>query len=329
MRMCRVIRVYRGMDLRKQQGRDRKAEAERAHINMVDRVSNLAVARHEGTLGLEYIKLAQAMLMCGLPYSQTSERQVSRRARLGDGSFLDVTFSALLRGVPLPYGADRKLLAWLLDRAIRADSPFVPMESASEYLHDMGITVSGRSNQQLAARFERLAGLDITIQRKQLDGDKSMLGYRLIAESRLPSSVGKLINSHQPTLPGMENRYGIRLSTDLYNDVKQYNVVLPRLLWRDIDGPAQVQDITLWLLVRCYAAASETIIPWEAFREQFGAEDSNPWRIKSHIRRAVLLVHTLWPEAAVSEDAEGVRVGKAAIGLLPDDGMRGRTRRLK
>lgn len=106
------------------------------------------------------------------------------------------------------------------------------------------------------------------------------------------------------------------LCTGIYNTIK-YNVVLPRLLWRDIDGPAQVQDITLWLLVRCYAAASEKIIPWEAFREQFGAEDSNPWRIKSHIRRAVLLVHTLWPEAAVSEDAEGVRVGKAANRLTP------------
>ena len=111
----------------RKQERDRRAEAERAHANMADRVSNLAVYRHDGTLGLEYIKLAQAMLMCGLPYSQTSERQVSRRARLGDGSYLDVTFSALLRGVALPYGADRKLLAWLLDRAIRSDSHFFPI----------------------------------------------------------------------------------------------------------------------------------------------------------------------------------------------------------
>ena len=317
------------MDAQQKESRNRKAEAERAHTNMVARVSDLAVARQDGTLGMDYIKLAQAMLMCGLPYSQTSERQVSRRARLGDGSYLDVTFSALLREVPLPYGADRKLLAWLLDRAIRADSPFVPMESASYYLQDMGLSMSGRANQQLAARFERLAGLDITILRKQVDGDKRMLGYRLIAESRLPSSVGKLINSQQVALPGLENRYGVRLSADLFNDVKQYNVVLPRLLWRDIDGPAQVQDITLWLLVRCYAAASETVIPWEAFREQFGAEDSNPWRIKTHIRRALALVHTLWPEAAVSEDPDGVRVGKALQALLPDDSVRGRTRRLK
>lgn len=311
------------------QPRDRKAEAKRAQANLATRVGDIAAARRDGTLGEEYIKLAQAMLMCGLPYSQTAERQVSRRARLGDGSYLDVTFSALLRGVPLPYGADRKLLAWLLDRAIREDSPFVPMESASQYLQDMGLSMSGRANQQLAARFERLAGLDITILRSQVDGDKNMLGYRLIAESRLPSSVGKLISSQQPVLPGMENRYGVRLSADLYNDVRQYNVVLPRLLWRDIDGPAQVQDITLWLLVRCYAAASETVIPWEAFREQFGAEDSNPWRIKNHIRRALTLVRTLWPEAAISEAPEGLRVGKSAQALLPDDSIRGRIRRLR
>lgn len=309
--------------------RDRRAENKRAQANLATRVGGIAAARRDGTLGEEYIKLAQAMLLCGLPYSQTDERQVSRRARLGDGSYLDVTFSALLRGVALPYGADRKLLAWLLDRAIREDSPFVPMESASHYLQDMGLSMSGRSNQQLAARFERLAGLDITILRSQISGDKNMLGYRLIAESRLPSSVGKLMSSQHPVLPGMESRYGVRLSTDLYNDVKQYNVVLPRLLWRDIDGPAQVQDITLWLLVRCYAAASETIIPWEAFRERFGAEDSNPWRIKANIRRSLALVRTLWPEATATEDRDGVRVGKAAQALLPDDSIRGRIRRLR
>ena len=98
------------------------------------RLGDIAVARHDGTLGLDYIKLAQAMILCTLPYSEQVERKATRRARLGDGSHLTVTFHALHEGVPLPYGADRKLwLGCLIVRfgPIHHSSPGTPQMSIS------------------------------------------------------------------------------------------------------------------------------------------------------------------------------------------------------
>ena len=106
--------------------RDRKAEATRAKANLAVRVGDIAAARRDGTLGEEYIKLAQVLLMCSLPHSRTEKTQVARKARLGDGTYLMVTLTSMTGGVALPFGRDRKLLAWVLDRAIRNDDPFVP-----------------------------------------------------------------------------------------------------------------------------------------------------------------------------------------------------------
>ena len=130
--------------------RDRAAEALRAKNNQIERVVDLTVARHNQSLGDEYIKLAQALILCTLPHSPTKETKVTRRARLGDGSVLSVTFSAAADGVSLPYGADRRLLFWLLDRAIRNDSAFVPWSSAAEYQTEMGMKRGGRQTNNSA-----------------------------------------------------------------------------------------------------------------------------------------------------------------------------------
>ena len=146
--------------------RDYSAEREAARVNTSDRVADLAVSGRDQTLGDEYIKLAQAMILCTLPHSATKETKITRRARLGDGTTLAVTFSATADGVGLPHGADRKLLFWLLDRAIRNDSPFVPWSSAAEFSREMGLEKGGRTNKQIKERFSRIAGLVISISRK-------------------------------------------------------------------------------------------------------------------------------------------------------------------
>ena len=308
--------------------RNRKAEATRAKDKLATRVGAIAAARHDGSLGDDHIKLAQVLIMCSLPHSQTDRIQVVRRARLGDGSYLTVTLTSMSNGVALPFGRDRKLLAWIFDRAIRNDNPFVPWTAATEYQREMGLPEGGRSNKELQARFLRIAGLGIAIERSG-NGVTRTRGYKVLVESTLPQSItGKTIDMTQQDLPGMEHRFGIQLSTELFADIRQHNVVLPRLLWQTLTGPSQVQDIALWLFVRCYAAASDSLIPWSALQEQFGAEDSNPRRIKLHARHAIRLLATLWPEAKTVEDQDGIRVQKVSQPLLPNDVTRKRFRRL-
>ena len=65
--------------------RNRKAEAKRAKAKLVGRVSDLAAARHDGSLGDEHIKLAQVLnhvLATSLPDRQAADRsQGSPRRR--------------------------------------------------------------------------------------------------------------------------------------------------------------------------------------------------------------------------------------------------------
>ncbi len=93
-------------------------EREAALANSVDRVVGLRDDRDTGILGDEVIKMAQALILCTLPYRPTAERQVVRSARLSDGSTLRVTFTAGINGIDMAFGNDRHLMAWLFDKAI-------------------------------------------------------------------------------------------------------------------------------------------------------------------------------------------------------------------
>lgn len=56
--------------------------------NSIERIAELREDRNSGALGDEVIKMAQALILCTLPYRPTDERQVVRTARLSDGSTL-------------------------------------------------------------------------------------------------------------------------------------------------------------------------------------------------------------------------------------------------
>ena len=266
------------------------------------------------------------MLLCTLPHSATKETKITRRARLGDGSTLAVTFSATADGIGMPYGADRKLLFWLIDRAIRNDSPFVPWSSAAEYQREVGLEKGGRTNKQLKERFARISGLVISISRKGVEATQ-LDTFPVIAHSYLPNSI-KSVRADQATLPEMANRFGVLLHAPLFADMKKHNTVMPRRLWLEIKGPTPVQDLVFWLYYRCYAAASETVIPWNALAEQFPQTDSNPHRLRQHTRKAIKLLKVLWPEAKVREVPNGIWVDRAAVAMLEDDPTRNRHRRL-
>jgi hypothetical protein len=311
--------------VKKDGGRDYSAERQSARVNTSDRVADLAVSGRDQTLGDEYIKLAQAMILCTLPHSATKETKITRRARLGDGTTLAVTFSATADGIGLPHGADRKLLFWLLDRAIRNDSPFVPWSSAAEFTREMGLEKGGRTNKQIKERFSRIAGLVISISRKGTEAT-ALDTFPVIARAYLPNSIAG--DTKQATLPEMGDRFGVLLHAPLFQDIKKHNIVMPRRLWLDLKGPTPVQDLVFWLYYRCYAASSESIIPWDALNDQFPQTDSNPYRIRQHLRKAIKILKVLWPAAQVKEDPRGLWVARANAGMLDDDTSKNRVRKL-
>lgn len=306
--------------------RDTVAERRAAKNRQALQVGEIVAARLEGSLGEECIKLAQAMILCSLPYSKTEDRQVTRKARLGDGSVLSVTFIASDPGIPMPFGADRKLLAWIFDRAIRSESSYIPWNSASEYRRDMGLSIGGSANRQLASQFRRIAGLMINIQRHGEGGERGRK-YPVMQDTFLPATLQSGIPDNQQSLPGLADRHGFVLSPALFEDIRRHFVSMPRKVWVELKGPNQVIDIVHWLFYRGHAAANESVIPWQALQEQFDP-DQHLWRVKAHARAALRIVRTIWPTVRFKEVEQGIWVTYSPEALLPDDETKGRVRRL-
>lgn len=305
--------------------RNRAAENIAAANTLARQVGEIADRRESGALGDEVIKYAQFLIVASLPVSRTSQRQLTRRARLGENTWIEVTYTAILPGVDLPFGADRKLLAWIFDQAIRSDSPTIPWSRASQYQTEMGMSDGGNSYTRLAERFARVQGLAIAITRT----NGPTFAYNLITGSNLPSALEqRLLSAGQRSLPNIEE-HGIRINADLHADIRHHHAVMPRALWRTIEGPTMVVDILYWLVLRCYSAKTQSIIPWSSFVEQFGQMDSNPRRIKSHTRKALLILKQLWPGVKLVEVDGGISVDHTTTPMLEDDPERNRVRRLK
>lgn len=308
--------------------RDRAAEHSRSINNTALRLGQLVDDRNTGKLGDDVIKLAQVMLLCTLPYSRTSERTVFREARLPDGYPLRVTFIAGRDGVDLPFGADRRLLAWLLDKAMRSESPFVPWRSAWEYQREIGLPHGGSGNKNLQRSFERLSGLGVRIDRRgsMVDKNDSFFFFR---KAWLPVSIDKnggpkVVDIDDP-LPGL----GILIDPVFHADMRRkgYHAVVPRSLWLQIKGNSQVQDMVLFLYWRCYAAASESVIPWSFLAQQFGPS-SNPRRQISYAKEALKFLCHLWRECPAEAIDTGILMRPAQGGLMADDPAMRRVRLL-
>ena len=313
--------------------RDRIAENKLAKGKQALRIGELMDDRNTGKLGDEVIKIAQAMLLCTLPYSASSETHITRSARLGDGSTLTVTFSAGIPDVPLPFGSDRKLLAWVFDRAINSASPVIGWESAWEYQKELGLKRSGKNNRDLRARFHRISGLNINIERKDSSGITGK-NFSIIDTYHLPPSItGKKADPAQRSLTytveeePMAAPFGICINQTLFHDIRKHRVAVPRGLWLQSKGNSQVQDMVLWLYYRCYAAKTESIIPWGALAEQF-PQDKNPRRARQHAREAIVQLRLLWPGVRIEATEAGIWVDRATRALLLDDPAKGRVREL-
>ena len=313
--------------------RDRTAENRIAKGKQALRLGHLLDDRNTGKLGDEVIKIAQAMLLCTLPYSATTETHITRTARLGDNSTLTVTFSRGIPDVPLPFGSDRKLLAWVFDRAINSESPMIAWESAWEYQKEMGLKRSGKNNKDLRERFHRISGLNINIERKDAAGITGK-NFSIIDTYNLPPSItGTKFNPDQQRLgynPEAElppAPFGIGINQTLFHDIRKHHVAVPRSLWLQSKGNSQVQDMVLWLYYRCYAAKNESVIPWSALAEQF-PQDKNPRRARQHAREAITQLRLLWRGIRVEATDTGIWVDRAVQSLLLDDPSKGRLRRL-
>jgi len=261
--------------------RDRQSEDSASQERFVQDLVRIREKRDAGSLGMQMTQIAQAMVLCGLPYSPTKETKIVRRARLGDGSTVSVTFSAGLDGIAMPYGSDRTLLHWMIDKAIKTQSPVVNWDTATEFLRDVGMADSGKNRKDLKERYKRLTGLTIGVVRK--GSTESTVLVPFIEESHLPTSVDlRAEKQGQGLLKLDEPIFGFRLGDRIFKEILQYHVPVPFELLQATKKKSQLQDLLIFLYWRSFAAQSETLIPWVSLSTFASLEKESRGAVRSH-----------------------------------------------
>ncbi len=305
--------------------RDYTKESKLAIARRVAKIVEIRTTRDDGSLGAEMFKLAQILLLCGLPYSSTDHTKLSRRSRLSDGSWLHVTFTAQRDGVKMPFGADRRFLTYLFHKALQSNSRRVEWASASSYLQEMGLTTCGKNMNDLRKRFARIAGLSIVIERRGSRDTDGGVSVPVISRWNMPwmREMAKSFEFEEETTAieptsGERNHFFI-IGEELWADIQKHNVVLPKSLWLATKGSWRQQDALLWLFYRCYCARSESMIPWDSVRQQFPQDVGNKWRVKQVFEAAIKEMKIIWPEAQARISRDGVIVDQATQTFLPED----------
>ncbi len=271
-----------------------------------DLFRGLELVREERTRDVfDILQLAQIFAFCSLPYRPSEERQISHTARLGDGSKVEVIFTALRPGVPVAYGNDRSLLYWLIDRAIREQSAFIPWEHASEYLKAMKQRDCGRNRELLRERFKRISSTGITVVRTS--GGEEQLNMPIIRRSSLPASVTG--GERMLALTKTEKVFGVQFDEGFVNDFMSHRIPVLRSLLIATQARPQMQDCMFFLIWRSYSAGQESCIKWDALRDQFWQADSNESRIRLRFREAISLLKTAWPELQATATQRGLLIG--------------------
>jgi len=289
--------------------RNRKVEDHLSKSRQAAALAKVRIDRDANGGDEEIFQVAQALILCGLPYDKTDQTKITRSARLADGSVVDVTFSTGLKA-GMPYGSDRSLLHFLFDKAVKSDSRFVSWETATEFLKMMNMAQGGKNRRDLRERFLRIRSLTIGVERTTKYGTTADL-MPVIRHSHLPTSVDLRAEQRgQSLLPiSSDVVFGVEIDAGFFTDLKRYHVPTPAAIIRTTRNKSQLQDLMLWLHWRCYAANKASLIKWEYLRMQLWQDDKTGRRIKVRFAEAITALRIIWPELQAEALKTGLMVG--------------------
>jgi len=258
-------------------------------------------------------QVAKVMVLCGLPYRQTQERTIVRTSRQADGTLITVTFQAMLNSVPLPYGSDRNLFHWATDRSIKSGTPFVPWETATEFLADMQQSDGGKNYARLKESYRRIAGLSITVERQTANRDQALI-MPIMERSNLP----RLFDTNTLAFPDKHEDEqmptGILFSNPFFQELSKNHVPFPWPILRTLARKPQMLDYMMFLHWRTFAARSASVIRWEELRQQMWQEDTHTWRIRNRFADAIKALKIVFPELPAEARSGGLFIGQAIEG---------------
>ena len=224
---------------------------------------------------------AKGLLLCTLPLKRTAATRLKRRARIGARDEIVVTFTAIDASIPLPYGADRALLAWIQTRAFR--DGYVLFDSLKDFLESFSLNPSGANYARFKQRLERIANL--VVQVRVTGSELDITNAPPIERAVLPSTPIQMRQLSLRDAHGGERilrprRYGLQLSRSFHKYLLDSPIPLPLDLLRRFHDKPMAWDLASLVIWRCYAANRASVIPWPALVEHLGSRDRDRKQLK-------------------------------------------------
>lgn len=232
---------------------------------------------------------SKALLLCPHPYSPTPTRSVTRTARVGRTARLTVTLTALDDRLPLPFGTDRTLLAWI--QTLAFSSGFAAFDAVIEYLHAFGLGSGGRDYRVFRERLAPLENLSVRVQLEIADEVTTLRLHPLkgsfLPRNRRSGTQTLAAAGVAPSQLLLRNRYGLALDSDFWVYLRDQPVALPFGLLLPFTNRPKAWDFASFVLYRSFAAKQATLIPWSEMVSQLASVDRSPRRLRASLGRVL------------------------------------------
>jgi hypothetical protein len=217
--------------------------------------------------------------------------------------------------VPIPFGADRALLAWIT--TLTYDTGFVNFASLTDFFEAFQLARSGVQYQRFEERLQRLLSLSLTLLLRTSSGT-ARLNMRPIQKAYTPrdgAEARQLLaaetRSQLSFLPADLRRYGIVLDPTFHDYLRNNPVVLPLRLMRRFHNRPLFWDGAPYLLYRCWSAMTPSRITWRRIRRQLASIDQHDRRLAFTLNCVAKEIRSDYPDfpAQVEKGTHDLLVG--------------------
>lgn len=254
----------------------------------------------------ELLIAARALVLCGLPYRKSEERQVVKKARLGNGQWLTVVYTALGEH-PIPFGKDRAILSWITTVASRTGNPTVKFDSAFEFMRAFGMSDAGSNYRAIRNSIDRLKSFScyVTVNDGSVEASsQEAVVKRALIPSRQDTARER---SGEVRLPVIQDGFFVELDPTFFQEIRTHGIPIPLELMVRFQNNPMAWDFIMFLNYRVKIARSPSRIPLEQMAQMLGTGDGNLRKVKMRLEEVLKELKEIWPECPAHFEGSGTK----------------------
>jgi hypothetical protein len=251
---------------------------------------------------------AKAIALSPLPYRKKNDRQLVRKIKVGEQTSLIVTYTALNNELPLPYGKDRRLLAWLQTQAKRYPERegFVGSQYLSDFFKAFGLTDGGSDYRRFRESLERVMQFAVSV-RLQIQGEGTVILNSVpVKAAFLPDSAKEVKAKVLEERTGQmalfreydhpEYGFGIKLDHDFWSYLRDNPSVMPFALMQAYQDEPKKWDFAQYIFLRCGLAKEDSFVAWPIILDLMSSVDKQQRRVKADLKKHLEELKQLYPD---------------------------------